>query len=168
MKDLLDNLKEVWPIIGRHPRFTAALSLCLFALFWLYRSRKTWAQICRSWSTDLYDKASVKSRWVFVDRSPQITNEWKYYTSETTGLGEVGDDIIWTLVSWPRLKPLKSFRIHGAVGMERALQESQTKLDGRWGIVHDPYSSIGPVPASGLASMLRRTAARCLMLIGSI
>jgi hypothetical protein len=168
MKDLIDNLKEVWPIVGRHPQFTAAVSLSLCALVWLYRSRKTWAGICHSWSTYLYDKASVTSRWVFIYRSSQVTNEWKYYTSETTGLGEIGDDIIWTLVSWPKLKPLKSFRIYGAVGMESALQESQTKLNGRWGIVHDPYSTIGPVPATGLVSMFRRTAARLLMLIGSI
>jgi hypothetical protein len=52
--------------------------------------------------------------------------------------------------------------------MESTISESQAKLMGRWGINHDPYSSIGFVPAPGLISRLRQILAKCLWIVGSI
>ena len=47
------------------------------------------------------------------------------------------------------MKPIDSFKMAGAVGMENALNESTVKLEGRWKIVHNPDMPIGPVPAGG-------------------
>jgi len=111
----------------------------------------------------MYERVAVTNRWPFVFHTGNLTNDWKYYTSETTGNGDLGDDIIWTLVSWPSLKPMDSFKLAGAVGMDHAPHESSVKLEGRWKIVHDPYASIGPVPARGVISKLRRMCARVLL-----
>lgn len=84
-------------------------------------------------------------------------------------MGHSGDDIIWTLVDWPSLKPKDSFRVHGAVGMVDGIYESQAKLYSRWQIVHDPDGAfIGAVPARGLRSLLRRGAAKVLWVLASI
>jgi hypothetical protein len=96
-----------------------------------------------------------------------MVNDWKYYTSE--GKGNVGDDMVWTLVSWPDLKPKDSFTLVGVVGMVNAVHESQAKLHGRWHIVHDPdRHPIGVVPARGFKSKLLRVSAKLLQAISSI
>jgi len=93
-----------------------------------------------------------------------LVNDWKYYTSETTGKGEMGDDVIWTLVTWPSLKPEDTFTVPRAVGMIDGITESQAILKGRWNIVHDPDSlGVGFVPARGAVSKLRRAAAKILL-----
>jgi hypothetical protein len=47
--------------------------------------------------------------------------------------------------------------------MNHALHESTVKLEGRWKIIHNPYTSVGAVPARGLISRLRRICARVLL-----
>lgn len=121
--------------------------------------KKLFGPLC----SKVYGKIAVSNRWLFVFHNGDLTNDWKYYTSETTGKGDTGDDIIWSLVRWPSLKPTDSFKLVGVVGMDHALHESTVKLAGRWKIIHDPYASVGPVPARGLRSKLRRVCARALL-----
>jgi hypothetical protein len=94
-------------------------------------------------------------------------HNWKYYTSEGRG-GKHGDDIVWTLVSWPDLKPKDSFRLVGVVGMVSAFHEAEAKLHGRWDIVHDLDHLIGTVPARGLRSVFRRWSAKAVKFLGSL
>jgi hypothetical protein len=137
-------------------------------------ARSLRARICGPLLRRVCDRIALTNRELYVYRGgmqadgSQLTSDWKYYTSEVTGTGSTGDDMVWTLVSWPGLKPKDSFTMHGVVGMVAALHDSRVKLLGRWGIVHDPeLYSVGPVPALGMRSMLRSAAAKVLKAIGS-
>ena len=163
MKDFFQTLQDAFPTLKTHPVLMARLFLAAIVLtgFWAAKGlrRKIFWPLC----TKMYDRVAVTSRYLFVFHNGDLTNNWKYYTSEVTGKGDTGDDIIWTLVRWPSLKPIDSFRLVGVVGMDHALHESTVKLEGRWKIVHNPYTSVGPVPARGLVSNLRRVCARVLL-----
>jgi hypothetical protein len=165
MKDFFQTLQEAFPVLKQHPLLVTRLFLLAIVLgaFWAAKPlrKKLFGSLC----SKMYQRIAVTNRWVFVYHDGEITNNWKYYTSETSGKGALGDDIIWTLVSWPHLKPIDSFKLNGAVGMDSALQESFVKLAGRWNITHNPYTSIGPVPARGLKSKLRRIGARILLFL---
>ena len=169
MKEFLQSLQDAFPVLRRHPQITAWVIISLVVLAALYRARDLRKRICVPLTLKLFVQISVTSRWLYVCQDSMTVNDWKYYTSEVTGKGNVGDDIIWTLVSWPNLRAKDSFRVHGAVGMVNGIDESQAKLKARWNITHDPDSSgIGPVPARGIKSGLRRVAAKVLSVIGSI
>ena len=147
----------------------ARLLLVLLALVITYSARKWWKPVCKSAHSNLCDRIFSTSRWLRVYQNSNDMAEWKYYTSEVTGRGHTGDDMIWTLVDWPSLKPKDSFTVHGAVGMIDGIHDSQAKLYARWQIVHDPDGAfIGPVPARGLKSKLRRAIAKVLQILASI
>jgi hypothetical protein len=168
MTDFVQTLKDAFPFLGSHSALVARLALLIAAVGFVYSQKKLRARICNPVASKLCGQIFVTSRWLYVYHGSQAVHDWKYYTSETTG-GNYGDDIIWTLVRWPSLKPKDSFKILGAVGMLEAIEKSQVILDRRWHIVHDPDKlSIGPIPARGLVSKLRRVAARTLHIIGTI
>jgi hypothetical protein len=174
MRDFFEALKETFPRLAHHPRLMGAGLLSLFIFIAIFKTKKHWSTVFLSWANELCIHDSVKGRWVFIDRKCSgLSNDWKYYTSHTTGFGETGDDLIWTLVSWPSLKPLKpimrnSFRMQGAIGMASTNSESRAKLMGRWGINHDPYSTIGFIPAPGVVGGLRRLSVSLLLTAVSI
>jgi hypothetical protein len=168
MKDFFQALQDAFPVLRNHPVLMARLTLAAIVLAALYLAKNMRKRLCHPLRSRLYDRIFATSRWLRVYRNSNDMAEWKYYTSETTGSGHSGDDIIWTLVHWPSLKPKDSFRVHGAVGMVEGIRDSQAKLLARWQIVHDPDGLfIGPVPARGLRSALRRAAAEVLHLLGS-
>ena len=163
MKDFFQTLQDAFPVLKTHPVLMARLLLAaiIIGAIWVAKPlrRKLFWPLC----TKLYERIAVTNRYLFVFHNGDLTNNWKYYTSEVTGNGDTGDDIIWTLVRWPSLKPIDSFKLAGVVGMDHALHESTVKLEGRWKIVHNPYTSVGPIPARGLISKLRRVCARVLL-----
>jgi hypothetical protein len=168
MTEFFQALKDAFPPLAHHPVLMARLLVLLIVLVAVYSAKSLRKRICMPLSSKLYGQIFVTSRWLYVYQISQTVNDWKYYTSETTG-GKHGDDIIWTLVLWPSLKRKDSFTVQGAVGMLEAINKSQAILDGRWHIVHDPDKpSIGPIPARGLASMLRRIAAKTLYFLATI
>lgn len=168
MTDFFQALKDAFPPLANHPVLMARVLLILLALAAVYSAKGLRKRICMPLSSKLYGQIFVTSRWLYVYQNSKTVNDWKYYTSETTG-GKHGDDIVWTLVQWPNLKRKDSFRIPGAVGMLEAIDKSQAILDARWHIVHDPDKpSVGPVPARGLASKLRRVAAKTLYLLATV
>ncbi|HKC01385.1 MAG TPA: hypothetical protein VKD23_21555 [Terriglobales bacterium] len=167
MKDFFQLLQDWFPILKSHPHVVLAVSVSVAALVALYKAKDLRTKVCKPLHSKLCDKIFVTQRWLFMSKPSQMVDDWKYYTSESKG--KVGDDIIWTLVRWPSLKPIDRFVIHGAVGMESALLESQVKLEARWHIEHNPDGlGLGPVPARGIRSKLRRAAAKVLHVLGSI
>ena len=169
MKEFFQTLNDAFPVLKNHPVGIARLLLVLLVLVAVYSAKKLRKRICPPLLSKLCRKIFVPSRWLYVYQDSQTVNEWKYYASEATGNGDTGDDMVWTLVSWPSLRPKDSFTLSGVVGMVDAIQESQAKLLGRWNIVHDPdRQPIGPVPARGLRSKLRRASAKAIQLLGSI
>jgi hypothetical protein len=168
MKDFFEALKDAFPVLKNHPVGVARLLLVLLVLVAVYSAKDWRKRLCQSLLSKLSDKVFLKSRWLYVYQDSQVIEDWKYYTSETTGNGRIGDDIVWTLVSWPGLKPKDSFTLSGLVGIVGAIHESQAKLLGRWNIIHDPdRQPIGSVPARGLRSCLLRASARTLQFLGS-
>jgi hypothetical protein len=169
MKDFIQLLQDAFPILRTHPILIARLALLLLLLGVVYGAKEKRKKICYSWLSKLEEQIFSTSRWLYVYQDTQLVNDWKYYTSQTTGKGEMGDDVIWTLVRWPSLEPVDTFTVPRAVGMLDGITESQTILHGRWNIVHDPDSpGVGFVPARGLMSKLRRTVAKALQILGSI
>jgi hypothetical protein len=167
MKDILQMLKDAIPLLRDHPVFALRVFLCLVLLGVLYRAREIRKRLCQPLLSKLSRQIQLTNRWLYVYQDSQ-TDAWKYYTSEVTGIGDVGDDVIWTQVSWPSLRPVDSFKVQGAVGMLNGVHESQAKLLARWHIVHDPDRfGVGPVPARGLKSRLRRIFAKLLHTFGS-
>jgi hypothetical protein len=160
MKEFLQTLQDAFPALKNHPVAMARLLVLLIAVGWFWAAKKTRKKMFGSLSSTLYVKNAGAYRWLYVYQGTNAVHEWKYYTSETTG-GQAGDDIIWSLVKWPSLKPIDSFRIHGAVGMLTAVDESGTKLLARWQIKHNfdrhPFAML---PARGLKSKLQRVGAR--------
>jgi hypothetical protein len=168
MKEFLQWLQDVFPLLRNHPRVMLSVPIFLSLMVALYRAKGMRKRICAPLCSRLCDRIFATSRWLYVYQDSQIVDDWKYYTSEVTGKGRVGDDIIWTLVSWPSLKPKDSFRVPGAVGMVNGIHDSQAKLKGRWNITHNPDSrSIGFVHARGMRSKLRRASANVLKILGS-
>ena len=156
-----------FPAAKRHPVGTARVLVAALVLIAVYGAKELRKRICQSLLSKLYDK--ITSRWLYVYQDSQITNDWKYYTSEVTGKGNTGDDVIWTLVRWPSLRPIDSFKIAGGVGMIAGIHESQAKLEGRWRISQDPdRPGTGPVPARGFRSKFLRAAVKALQFLESI
>jgi hypothetical protein len=168
MKDLIQTLQDAFPPLKNHPILMARLTLLLIVLVWLFWFKGWRKKACRSLHSRLCEKIFSTSRWLRVYQEGSDMAQWKYYTSEVDGTGKNGDDMIWTLVHWPSLKPKDSFRVHGAVGMLSGVYDSRALLKARWGIVHDPDSFFGPVPARGLKSLLRRAAAKVMGALASI
>jgi hypothetical protein len=167
MKEFFQALQDAFPVLRNHPILMARLFLLLVLLVGLYSAKGLRNKICWPLLSKLCTRIAATNRWLYVYHAGNLVNDWKYYTSETTG--KVGDDIIWTLVHWPSLKPKDSFKVSGAVGMVSGIHESQAKLQARWNIAHDPDSPpIGPVPARGLVSKLRRAAAKMLHFLGAV
>lgn len=168
MKDFIQMLEDAFPVLKSHPRIVLVIFVLLILLFAAYRAKALRARICRPLLSKLCHREFVTTRWLYVYRDSNDVDTWRYYASETTG-GKYGDDIIWTLVRWPSLKPMDSFRIHGAVGSDAALRDSCAKLLGRWNIVHDPdLRTVGPVPALGIKSKLRRASTKVVKVVGSL
>lgn len=169
MKDFIQWLQDAFPALRNHPRLSLALFLVLLILGFVYRAKDRRKQLCQYLCAKLLRQAFITTRWLYVHQNSMNTDDWKYYTSEVTGKGDYGDDVIWTLVSWPSLRPKDTFRVPGAVGMVSGIHDSQTKLEARWNIIHDPDApGIGPVPARGAKSMVRRFLIRLAHLVGSI
>ena|SRR5258708_6699245 len=169
MKDFFQTLQDAFPVLKNHPVGMARLLLVLLVLVAAYTAKGLRKRICQPLLSKLCEKSFVTRRWLYVYRDSQNVDHWKYYTSEATGNANTGDDMVWTLVGWPNLKPKDSFTLSGVIGMVDAIHESQAKLLGRWNIVHDPdCQPIGAVPARGLRSKLRRASARLLQILGSI
>lgn len=141
----------------------ARILLLVLILGALYAARGWRKKIFGRLCSKLYERIAVTNRWLYVSHNGSMVNEWRYYTSQVTGKGNTGDDIIWSLVRWPSLKPIDSFTMRGVVGMESALHESTAKLDARWNVIHNPDLPVGPVPARGLMSKRRRACARVLL-----
>jgi hypothetical protein len=163
MKDFFQTLQEAFPVLKNHPILMARLALATIVIGAGWAAKGLRKKIFWPLCSKMYGRVATTNRWLFVYRNGDITNSWKYYTSHVSGKGDTGDDIIWSLVRWPSMKPIDSFRLVGVVGMDHALQESTVKLEGRWKIVHDPDTTIGPVPARGLTSVTRRICARVLL-----
>ena len=138
MKEFFQTLQDAFPILQNHPVIMARLVLFLMFLVGFYSAKGLRKKVCQRLCSELCDQIFATSRWLFVYQKSREVDHWKYYTSETTGKGHAGDDIIWTLVRWPSLKPEDSFRISGAVGMVDGIHESEAKLQARWKIAHDP------------------------------
>lgn len=169
MRDFFETLKDAFPVLKEHPVGAARSLLVILLLAAFYSAKGLRKRICLRMSSKLESRAAARTRFLYVFQDSELSNNWKYYTSETTGKGNTGDDLIWTLVTWPGLRPKDSFRLSGVVGMVRALSESQAKLKGRWGILHRPDRGlIGLIPARGAASKLSRASASALRVLGSI
>jgi hypothetical protein len=169
MKDFFQLLQDWIPFLKSHPHASLAISVSVAALVGLYKGRDLRSRIFKPLHSKLCRKNFARQRWLFVSKPSRTISDWKYYTSEVTGTGNTGDDIVWTLVSWPSLKPIDRFVMQGAVGMERALQESQVKLEARWQIDHDPDGlGVGFVSGRGIRNKLRRAAERAAQLLWSV
>lgn len=169
MKDFFQALQDAFPVLKNHPVGTARVLLLLLLLVAVYSAKGFRKRVCRPLLSKLSDKIFATSRWLHIYQGSQTVEDWKYYTSEVIGKGDVGDDMVWTLVTWPGFKPKDSFRLSGVVGMLDAIHQSKAKLHGRWKIVHDPdRQPIAMLPARGLISKLRRAGAKVLQFLGSI
>jgi hypothetical protein len=169
MNDFFQTLKDAFPILRNHPVLMARIALIAIILVGLYAAKGLRKRFCLPLYSKLCDKIFSTNRWLRVYQRGSDMGNWRYYTSEVTGKGHAGDDIIWTLVHWPSLKPKDSFKVVGAVGMVDGIYESQAKLLSRWEIMHDPDGPfIGGLPARGLKSLLRRAAAKVLWALASI
>jgi len=167
MKEFFQALQDAFPVLKNHPVATARVLLVLLILMAVYAAKGWRKRVCESLMSKLHERIFTTNRWLYVYQDSQMVDEWKYYTSE--GGGNVGDDMVWTLVSWPDLRPKDSFTLVGVIGMIDAVRESRAKLLGRWKIVHDPdRHPIGMVPARGLGSKLRCASAKALHKLGSI
>jgi hypothetical protein len=169
MKDFFETLKDAFPVLKDHPVGVARVVVVLLLLVAVYGAKGLRRRVCQALLSKLCYKIARTSRLLYVYQDSQVVGDWRYYTSETTGTGRTGDDIVWTLVSWPTLRPEDCFTLPGVVGMVSAIHESQARLLGRWKIVHDPDRlPVGLVPARGLRSKLRRASAKALQFLGSI
>jgi hypothetical protein len=168
MKEIWQALQDAFPVLKTHPILMARIFFALLVLGAFYTAKGWRKKAIGGLHSKIYRKVIDGQRWLYVYRPSSMLNDWKYYTSESTG-GSTGDDIIWTLVRWPSFKPIDSFRIAGAVGMLVAIHEAQAKLEGRWQIVHDPDQDIiGPIHAHGLGSRLRRACASVLLFLARV
>ncbi|HXA76352.1 MAG TPA: hypothetical protein VNV41_04405 [Candidatus Acidoferrales bacterium] len=168
MNDFFNFLKEAFPPLKNHPVGVARIAVFIILLSLLYAAKDLRKRICLPLHSKLSKKIVATYRWLRVYQEGDDVTKWKYYTSEVVGWGRDGDDIIWTLVRWPSLRPKDTFRVHGAVGKLSGVEESRTTLYQRWEIVHDPNNVFGPVPARGLRSLLRRAAAKVLLAVASV
>jgi hypothetical protein len=167
MKEFFQALQDAFPVLKNHPIALARIFFAVLVLGSLYKAKDARQGICKPLLTKLCDKMFVTTRWLYVYRDSNAVDRWKYYTSEGRG-GKYGDDIVWTLVSWPDLKPKDSFKSVGVVGMLDAFHEAEAKLLGRWNIVHDLDHLIGAVPARGFTSKLRLWCTKVVKFLGSL
>lgn len=166
MTEFFQALKDAFPPLAHHPVLMARVLILLLVLVALYSPKELRRRICHFLCSKLNEQIFATTRWLFFYKNSQMVSNWKHYTSESSG--KTGDDVLWTLVHWPSLKPKDSFKVTGAVGMLSGIHDSEAKLYARWDIVHNPDSCIGPVPARGLVSKLRRAAAKTLHILGTI
>lgn len=167
MKEFWQTLQDAFPVLKTHPVLMARIFLAVLAVGAIYAAKGWRKKVFGSLHSRVYRKVIDGQRWLYVYQPSMLINDWKYYTSETTG--GTGDDIIWTLVHWPSFKPIDSFRIAGAVGMLSAIHEAQAKLEGRWQIIHDPDQPlIGAIHAHGLRNKLRRACASVLLFLARV
>jgi hypothetical protein len=167
MKEFFQALQDAFPVLKNHPIALARIFFAVLVLGSAYKAKDTRQRICKPLLSKLSNKIFGTTRWVYVYRDSNVMDNWKYYTSEGRG-GKLGDDVVWTLVSWPDLKPKDSFRLVGVVGMVSAFHEAEAKLLGRWKIVHNLDGLIGAVPARGLRSKLRFCSAKAVKFLGSL
>lgn len=167
MKEFFQALQDAFPVLKNHPIAIARIFFAMLVLVPLYKAKDARQRICKPLLTKLCDKMFATTRWIYVYRDSNVLDNWKYYTSEGRG-GKLGDDVVWTLVSWPDLKPKDSFRLVGVVGMVSAFHEAEAKLLGRWNIVHNLDDLIGAVPARGLRSKLRLWSSKAVKFLGSL
>jgi hypothetical protein len=167
MKEFFQALQDAFPVLKNHPIALPRIFFAVLVFVSLYKAKDARQRICKPLLSKLCDKMFATTRWLYVHRDSNVLDNWKYYTSEGRG-GKLGDDIVWTLVSWPDLKPEDSFRLVGVVGMVSAFREAEAKLLGRWNIVHDLDHLIGAVPARGLRSKLRHWSAKAVKFLGSL
>jgi hypothetical protein len=168
MSDFFEFLKEAFPFLKNHPAVVAKIAVVVILLGLIYAAKDLRKRICLPPHSKLSVKIVATDRWLRVYQKGNDMAQWKYYTSEVVGWGRDGDDMIWTLVRWPSLRPIDSFRVHGAVGKLSGVEDSRSTLYHRWEIVHDPYNVFGPVPARGLRSLLRRAAVKVLWALATI
>jgi hypothetical protein len=168
MKEFLQMLKDAFPFVATHPVLFARFALLALLLVGLYRAKELRKRICEPVRAKLWNRIIFTNRWLFVYRDPLSLDDWKYYTSESTGKGAAGDDVVWTLVHWPSLRPQDTFTVPGAVGLLDGVHQSEARLRARWKIEHHPDRFIGSVPARGLMSKLRRASAKALEILASI
>jgi hypothetical protein len=168
MKDFWQALQHAFPVLKSHPILMARIFLAALVVGAIYAAKGWRKRVFGSLHSRVYRKVINGQRWLYVYPNSRMVNDWKYYTSETTG-GRTGDDMIWTLVDWPNFKPIDSFTIAGAVGMVAAIHEAQAKLEGRWEIVHDPdQPGVGPLHAHGFGSKIRRGCATVLLFFARV
>jgi hypothetical protein len=168
MKDFIQALQDAFPVLRNHPIFVARVTVAILVLWAFYAAKGPRKKLFEPLYSKLRNRIASTDRSLFVHKVGIDLSDWKYYTFETTGRGDMGDDMIWKLVHWPSLRPKDTFTLHGVVGTVGAFIESQTKLHARWQIVHDVDGGfIGAVPARGLRSVLRRVAAKLLLVLGS-
>jgi hypothetical protein len=168
MREFVQTLQDAFPLLKNHPILMARLTLLLIVivpLFWVKGWRK---KACQNLHMKVCSRIFATNRWLRVYQEGNDMGEWKYYTSEVDGWGREGDDMIWTLVRWPSLRPIDTFRVHAAVGMLNGVYDSEVLLQARWGIVHNPDNFIGGVPARGVRSWLRRATERILRVLVAI
>jgi len=103
MKDFIQLLQDWFPVLKSHPHVVLIASVLLAALVALYRAKDMRSRVCKPLHSKLCERIFETQRWLFVFKPSTLVNDWQYYTSESKG--KVGDDIIWTRVSWPGLKP---------------------------------------------------------------
>jgi hypothetical protein len=168
MNDFIQFLKDAFPPLKGHPVGVARVAVVIIILTVLYAAKGLRKRVCLPMHEKLCMKIFATNRYLRVYQEGDDMDQWKYYTSEVDGWGRDGDDMIWTLVHWPSLRPKDSFRVHGAVGKLSGVQDSRATLYSRWGIVHDPNNFFGPVPARGIRSLLRRAAAKVLFRLATI
>ena len=168
MRDFFQALQDAFPSLRNHGILMARLTIAGIGVVALYMAKGLRRRVFLPLGSRLHERIFATNRWLRVYQVSNDMAQWKYYTSEVTGRGQTGDDIVWSLVHWPSLRPKDSFRVHGAVGMVEGIRESQAKLHARWQIVHDPDGAfIGPGPARGLRSAMRRIGAKICEILGA-
>jgi hypothetical protein len=168
MNDFFNFLKEAIPPLKNDPVLLARIAVIVIILGLLYAAKSLRRRVCVPLHDRLCKKIFATNRSLRVYQESNNMDEWKYYTSEVDGWGRDGDDMIWTLVHWPSLRPIDSFRAHGAVGKLSGVEDSRTTLYQRWRIIHDPNNFFGQVPARGLRSLLRRATVKVLRALASM
>jgi hypothetical protein len=169
MNEFVNFLREAFPPLKDHPVLVARIAVVLIALGVVYAAKSLRKRICLSLHSRLTERIKCTTRLLCVFVNPDDITDRTFYTSEVLGTGKDGDDMVWTLVHWPSLRPTRDFfRVHAALGSLSAWEETKGILNRRWKIVHSPDSFIGPLPAHGLRSLIRRATAKVLWALASI
>jgi hypothetical protein len=85
MKDFFQTLQDAFPALKTHPVLMARLLIAalIIGAIWAAKGwrKKLFGPLC----SKMYGKIAVTSRYLFVFHNGDLTNNWKYYTSEVTG-----------------------------------------------------------------------------------